>query len=120
MIFAISGELYDLLVSQTGAIAMTFIILILEAFRFLKQINVARYLRNKRSMLICFLALGAIIYAFAVASAQPVQDWWYYLGGLICLFAASAMSVDLILRYNETATRPLPSFYTREGGNDRA
>ncbi|MBR4470950.1 MAG: hypothetical protein IKS54_06545 [Erysipelotrichaceae bacterium] len=120
LIFALSGELYDLLVSQTGAIAMTFIILILEVFRFLKQINVARYLKNKRSMLVCLFGLGAIIYAFAVASAEPVQDWWYYLGGLICLFAAVMMSVDLILRYNETATRPLPSFYTREGGNDRA
>ncbi len=120
IIFAVSGELFDLLVSQTGAIAMTFLILILEFVRFLKQINVARYLRNKRSLLICFLGLGAVVYAFFVASMQPVEDWWYYLGGLICLFAACAMSIDLILRYNETSTRPLPSFYTRKGGNDNA
>ena len=120
IMFAVSGELFDLLVSQTGAIAMTFLILILEFVRFLKQINVARYLRNKRSLLICFLGLGAVVYAFFVASMQPVEDWWYYLGGLICLFAACAMSIDLILRYNETSTRPLPSFYTRKGGNDNA
>ena len=118
--FAISGELYDMMVSQTGAMAMTFIILILGAVRFLRQISVARFLKNKRSLLICFLGMGAFVYAFFIASTAPVEDWWYYLGGLICLMAATAMSFDLILRYNETSTRPLPSFYTRKGGNDNA
>ena len=120
LIFAIAGEMYDFLVSQQGAIVLTFIILVLETVRFFKQIEAARYLKNKRSLFICFLGLASIIYAFAVASAEPVQDWWYYLGALICLMAASAMSIDLILRYNETSTRPLPSFYERKGGNDRA
>ncbi len=119
-VFLISGELYDLLVSQTGAIAMTFIVLFLEVIRFIKQVAVVRYLRNKRSFFICLLALASVIYAFMVAVGEPVQDWWYYLGALICLFAAMAMSVDLILRYNETSTRPLPSFYVRKGGDDRA
>ncbi len=120
IIFACTGELYDLMVSQTGAIALTFVVLVMEFVRFIKQISVARFLRNKRSLLICFLGLGAIVYAFFVASLQPVEDWWYYLGGLICLLAACAMSADLISRYNETSTRPLPSFYERKGGNDHA
>ena len=64
--------------------------------------------------------MGSVVYAFMVAYLQPVEDWWYYLGSLICLVAASAMSIDLILRYNETSTRPLPSFYSRKGGDDRA
>ncbi len=118
--FMFSGDVYDMLVSQTGAIAMTFLVLVLEVFRFFKQLSVARYLRNKRSVLISMLGLASVVYAFAVASMEPVEDWWYYLGGLICLSAACAMSIDLILRYNETSTRPLPSFYSRKGGNDRA
>ncbi|MBQ5444807.1 MAG: hypothetical protein IIU29_06450, partial [Erysipelotrichaceae bacterium] len=95
-------------------------ILLLQTIRFFKQLGSALYLKNKRSVLVCMLSLGSIVYAFLVASLRPVQDWWYYLGALICLVAASAMSIDLILRYNETATRPLPSFYERKGGNDRA
>ncbi|MBQ6333533.1 MAG: hypothetical protein IJI46_00455 [Erysipelotrichaceae bacterium] len=118
--FFIMGEVYDLLVSQTGAMVITFIVMVLEAILFIKQLAAAMYLRNKRSVFICLLGLGSVIYAFAVAAAQPVQDWWYYLGALICLFAASSMSIDLIMRYNETSTRPLPSFYTRKGGDDRA
>ena len=112
------GELFDLLVSQDGAIAMTFLILILQIFSFFKTLNITRHLRNKLSFLICFITMGAILYSFAVAVGAPVQDWWYYLGSLICLFAASIMAIDLIARYNETSTRPLPSFYSRKGGND--
>ena len=112
------GELFDLLVSQDGAIAMTFLILILQIFSFFKTLNITRHLRNKFSFLICFITMGAILYSFAVAAGAPVQDWWYYLGSLICLFAASIMAIDLIARYNETSTRPLPSFYSRKGGND--
>ena len=67
---------------------------------------------------VAILTLLAVGYAYVVANLQPVQDWWYYLGSLICLFAASIMAIDLIARYNETSTRPLPSFYSRKGGND--
>ena len=120
LIFALSGLLYDELVSQTGALAMTFFIAILQIIRFLKTVNVSRHLRNKRSLLIALITLGAVCYAFVVAAMEPVQDWWYYLGGLIALAAAAIMAADLIVRYNEASTRPLPSFYSREGGNDRA
>ena len=119
-IFALSGLMYDELVSQTGAIGMTFIILFLQFFRFLKTLSVSRYLKNKWSFLFALIAFGAVLYSFVVAATEPVQDWWYYLGGLICLTAASLMAIDLIRRYNESSTRPLPSFYTRKGGNDSA
>ncbi|MBR3266477.1 MAG: hypothetical protein IKI61_11040, partial [Erysipelotrichaceae bacterium] len=118
--FMMTGALYDELVSQTGAIAITFIVLILQTIRFFKTMIVMRHVSNKRSLLPPLLAIGAVAYAFAVASAEPVQDWWYYLGALIALLAASLMALDLIARYNETSTRPLPSFYNRKGGNDSA
>ena len=117
MSFMLAGALYDELVSQTGAIA---IILILQTIRFIKTLIVMRHVSKKISLLLPVLAMGAVVYAFSVASAEPVQDWWYYLGALIALGAASLMCIDLIGRYNETSTRPLPSFYSRKGGNDSA
>ena len=119
-IFALFGGLYDELVTEEGALAMTFIILIPEIILFLKTVNTARYLRNKSAIFTALLTLGAVVYSFTIAAAQPVQDWWYYLGSLISLAAASVMCTDLIRRYNETSTRPLPSFYSRKGGNDHA
>ena len=53
-------------------------------------------------------------------TALKSADWWYYLGALAALGAAALMCIDLILRFNETSTRPLPSFYSRKGGNDNA
>ena len=120
MSFMLAGALYDELISQTGAIAITFIVLILQTIRFIKTLIVMRHVSKKISLLLPVLAMGAVVYAFSVASAEPVQDWWYYLGALIALGAASLMCIDLIGRYNETSTRPLPSFYSRKGGNDSA
>ena len=112
------GEMYDLLVSQDAAIGLTFVILVLGTFTFFKTLNISRHLKNKSSILISLITYGSLLYSFIVAVTEPVQDWWYYLGSLICLFATSIMAFDLIGRFNETSTRPLPSFYTRKGGND--
>ena len=114
------GVMYDMLVSQTGAIAMTSIVAILAAINFIRTSSVVIFLKNKRSLIFSILTMLAILYAFMVAHQQPVQDWWYYLGALFALGAASLMCVDLIARFNETSTRPLPSFYSRKGGNDDA
>ncbi len=114
--FGLMGTVYDLLVSQTGAIVMTFVILILELIQFIRSVNAARHLKNKSSVFVCFFALAAAAAAFLLAAAQPVRDWWYYAGSLFCLAAASLMCADLIRRYQEVSTRALPSFYAREGG----
>ena len=115
---ALIGALYDELVSQEGAIVMTMLVAALEIINFLKTFGIVIYLKNKRSLFYSLLTLAAIAYAFIVAVRAPVQDWWYYAGALIALAAASLMCVDLLIRFNETATRPLPSFYSRTGGND--
>ena len=119
-VFLISGAMYDSLVTQKGAIAMTLMVLILEIFSFIRMLGIGIYLKKKRSLLIFLLGFLAIGYSFWVAVTEPVQDWWYYLGALVCLVASAIMCADMIARYNETSTRPLPSFYERKGGNDHA
>ena len=118
--FGFIGILFDLLVSQEGAIGMTALILLLEIILFIKSLFVSFHLKNKSSIIVAILSLGAIGYSWMIAASQPVQDWWYYLGGLICLVVSSMMCYDLIKRFNEASTRPLPSFYSRKGGNDNA
>ena len=103
-----------------SAMALTFLIGIFEIVLFLQSVNIVRHLRNKRSMITLIAALASVVYSFIIAYQKPVMDWWYYLGSLLCLSSAAIMCFDLIARYNETATRPLPSFYTREGGQDHA
>ena len=120
VLFGLAGLVSDELMTYEGAQALTFLILIAETVLFVRSVLIARHLRRKRSILVMILALAAVVYSFVVAWQEPVYDWWYYAGSLVCLAAASIMCLDLIVRYNETATRPLPSFYAREGGNDHA
>ena len=119
-IIATFSFMYDIYVSQTGAFGFMFLIFILQIFPFVKTINISRYLKNKSSFLIALFAMAAVTYSFGVTVQEPVQDWIYYAGGLVNLAAASIIALDLISRYNEKATRPLPSFFSRKGGNDSA
>ena len=119
-VFAFFSALYDELVSQRGAQVITFLLLLPELISFIRTFMVVIHLSKKRSLLIAFLGLLAVIYAFVVASLEPVMDYWYYTGALIALTASALMCIDMMARYNETSTRPLPSFYSRKGGNDRA
>ncbi len=118
--FGFLGILFDLAVSQEGAIGMTAIILLLQIILFVKSLFVSFHLKNKFSIVTSIMSMTAIGYSWSVALTQPVQDWWYYLGALICLIVSTILCFDLINRFNMASTRPIPSFYSRKGGNDNA
>ena len=118
--FGVASGMYDLLVSPSTSVYIIAFFLIWEGILFLRTLDICRHLKKKISLFICFAALAAVGFSFGVVVMEPVYDWWYYLAGLLSLAAASWMCVDLIQRYYEVSTRPLPSFYSREGGNDNA
>ena len=51
---------------------------------------------------------------------RPVSDLYYYGGMLFVLLTVCVVLIRLIRRYNILATRPIPQFHQREGGDDRA
>ena len=120
LFFGLLAVVWDGIMTYEAARNLTFVIMIAEAVLCVRTILIALNLKNKRSVIPVLLALAAVVYSFVIAYREPVMDWWYYLGSLLCLGAATVMCADLISRYNEKATRPLPSFYTREGGQDHA
>ena len=118
--FGFLGVLFDIAVSQEGAIGMTAIILLLQIILFIKSIFISFHLKNKFSIITAIMSMVAVGYSWFVASSQPVQDWWYYLGALICLIVSTFVCFDMMNRFNTASTRPIPSFYSRKGGNDNA
>ncbi|MBR3226914.1 MAG: DUF4040 domain-containing protein, partial [Erysipelotrichaceae bacterium] len=111
--------LFDVLLTQAGAVAVCTVVGFLEIISYFRTLSSAVWLKNKCSIFFSTLTLVSVIAGFIIAVRAPVDDWWYYLGALIALAAAALMCTDLLLRFNETSTRPLPSFYERKGGNDR-
>lgn len=79
-----------------------------------------RYVREKSIRLFNFITWAALIFAFAIAAWNPVEDMYYYLGCLGCGLGAALGSIGLIKYYNLLTTRPLPTFFDREGGRDNA
>ena len=71
-------------------------------------------------MLPALLALAGAVMAFGVSVWDPVADIYYYAAALTMAAISAVTAFSLIKYYDLLSTRPVPSFFTREGGNDRA
>ena len=56
----------------------------------------------------------------AILVWNPVSDLWFYGGSILAAAGVCLSFMGIINKYNILATRPLPTFYDRKGGNDRA
>lgn len=63
------------------------------------------------------IAVGA---SAAILVWNPVSDLWFYGGSILAAAGVCLSFLGIISKYNILATRPLPTFYDRKGGNDRA
>ena len=78
------------------------------------------YIKEKTMALYNLIAWAAIVGAFFVAAWEPVYDYYYYIACALCGLGAAITSVGLIRYYNLLTTRPIPTFFDREGGRDNA
>lgn len=78
------------------------------------------YVKEKTLILLNLFLWAGIICAFAIALWSPVHDYYYYFGCIACGVATAIGSIGLIKYYNLLTTRPIPSFFDREGGRDNA
>lgn len=62
----------------------------------------------------------AVTTASIVFVWNPPSDLWYYGGAILAAAGICLTFLGIIRKYNILATRPLPTFYDRKGGNDRA
>ena len=71
-----------------------------------------------------FLQIAGSVIAVGASAAilvwNPVSDLWFYGGSILAAAGVCLSFMGIISKYNILATRPLPTFYDRKGGNDRA
>lgn len=65
-------------------------------------------------------AIAAVIASGVILILNPVSDLWFYGGSILSALGVCLTFMGIIGKYNILATRPLPTFYDRKGGNDRA
>ena len=64
--------------------------------------------------------MAAAVISFAIMIINPVADYFYYGGTIISLVSIGFSFAAIMRRHNLIATRPLPAFINRKGGDDRA
>ncbi len=76
--------------------------------------------RNKNIKITeAIISLSTVLFANVILFCDPAQDIYYY-GGTILAFLGIALALSGIIRkYNVFATKPIPDFFVREGGDDR-
>ncbi|MCR4711559.1 MAG: hypothetical protein K5707_04595 [Clostridia bacterium] len=99
---------------------VTFLAFLFASIIALRTRLALRYVKEKSLRLINLVSWLAIGASFLVAVNAPAEDAYYYICCALCAFGAAVTSFGLIRYYNLLATRPLPSFYDRTGGNDDA
>lgn len=104
---------------ETKLFMVMSLIMVPSIIMFIKGMSALRYVKEKRLMLFDLIAFLGVLVAFLISAWNPVDDIYYYIGCAICAFCAAVSSIATIKYYNLIATRPIPSFFDREGGNDR-
>lgn len=63
--------------------------------------------------------IAGIVAAVLILIINPVSDWFYYIGVILCLVMVMLAFMDIIKNHNELTTRKLPQF-NRRGGDENA
>ena len=104
----------------TKLLGSTFIFALIGTIKAISSARVLRYVQEKTMALYNLVVWAGLIIAFVVAYREPVEDYYYYIACAICGFGAAVTSIGLIRYYNLLTTRPIPTFFDREGGKDNA
>lgn len=73
----------------------------------------------KEKMHTIWKPIAGIAMAFIILLVNPVNDWFYYIGVILCLAMVMWAFMDIIKHHNELTMRKLPQFNKR-GGDENA
>ena len=95
-------------------------VLLLAAVLFLVMLMAETQMAKKNLIPHIAGSVVAVAAAAAILVWNPVSDLWFYGGTILSGVGVCLTFLGIIGKYNILATRPLPTFYDRKGGNDRA
>ena len=90
--------------------------LVLGTIMFVLILKDGSKVADKMLMLIGILSYVTIIVGTLVQLAAPVHDFWYYGAAMLSLVGGLLPGIMMIRCYNLAASRPLPNYFSREGG----
>ncbi len=97
-----------------------FILLVPAFWNLIRTLLYVIHLKDKSVILEALTCFAGNIAAYLIVASDPVYDWYYYAGCLLCMAGVFITCLGLIRRYNVLATRAVPELFAREGGPDHA
>ena len=115
-LFDFSGTLMPI---EKAAFSCT-LLLLPATWNFIRTISFVFHMEEKSIVLEALTCYIAIIVAWFILLFEPAQDYYYYIGCLICLLGVLITCFGLINKYNVLSTRSLPELFERKGARDNA
>lgn len=85
---------------------------------FLYNLSLLKRVKEKSMIIPAASSFAAVILSLIIAWAEPVRDYYYYIGCILCMAGVAVTCIELIRRYNLLTTRAVPTLYDRKGGDD--
>ena len=70
-------------------------------------------IKEKDPVIAALVLVATVVLNALIVIVSPVNDFWYYLGDLICILGLVAAAVGMLRTYNVGTTRPLPKLFDR-------
>lgn len=102
----------------TKAKISSFLIVPFALYNVVPTLKLARHAREKSLIFETLVGFAGIGMGFVLLLLEAFEDWQYYLATILCLCAMAVTVIGLIRKINRLATRPMPTFFDREGGDD--
>ena len=95
----------------------SFFLFPVAAYNVLRALTFTWHIREKSVILEILAGAFGILYGYYVLYTLQVHDYMYYIGCILCIGSVLLSSIGMIRKYNLLATRPLPTFFDRTGGD---
>lgn len=128
LLFALAIFLFGMLISAVGSLGDEFFelmaypavlaALIAGAVHLIRTLQSLPYLENKLTPLIQLVSFGCLLLSATVMFSMTFRDERYYICCVLCLACCVLTSLAMMHLYNLLNTRPVPSFFMREGGKN--
>ena len=108
--------LSDSMPDETAQLASVFLFPVI-VYNVLRTLTFVKNVKEKSMLIDVLFGTAGIAFGYYVLFTLQAHDYMYYIGCILCILGVLVTCIGLIRKYNVLATRPLPSFFDRTGGD---
>lgn len=97
-------------------IALVIIMIFVPVYTIFRLKKNTKILGDKKIWFDVLGAMISIVLGAGLLIMDPAKDEYYYIASLVCMLGVGVAAVQMMKRYNQLLTRPVPRFFKEKGG----